>query len=81
VKEKLDFRPLTVRLSSEEGEAIEQLAAAEERDVAWIHRRLIREALAARGRLAAPSSVQPPGFPSEPVTPKASGARGGRAGR
>ena len=55
MKEKLDFRPLTVRLSSEEGEALERLAVEMERDVAWVHRRLIREALTARGTLPSPS--------------------------
>ena len=68
-KKKLDGPPLTVRLTAEAVAAIASIAADEDRDVSEIHRKLIREALVARGaRLGGdPSPVPAAPHPSKSV--------------
>ena len=66
-KKGLDGPPLTIRLKAEEVAAIVAIAASEERDVSEIHRKLIREALAARG--LRPWDPGPPGVQTEHTPP------------
>lgn len=70
MKKRLDGPPLTVRLPAETVDAIARIAEAEERDISWVHRKLIHEALAARGIVTAPPPAQvarPPDTPREAV--------------